>query len=153
MIPAYRHSPEKIEVAREMYASGARVEDIYAVTGLRGGTLYYHLDGGQMGARLTALPRRRIVNSHNVGEAMRPHASLTGLANRLQRTAARAVREIELRLTDPAQDPVHARTTSRPWAPSRACCAILSPSPPARRRRARPSWECTAPRLCLLRLR
>ena len=92
------HPAETIAQARQMYAEGARVEDICALTGMAVGTLYYHLDGGALrGPRPPSVPRRRIVIGRRMGESRPRHA----VSVQLWRTAARAARDIERRLADP----------------------------------------------------
>ena len=97
------HSPEKIEQARAMYARGARVKDICAATGLGVGSLYDCLDGGSPDSRgMDRLPRRRLVVYGPLAPAT---GRRSGFTARLKRTALRQARDLERRLSDPAQDP------------------------------------------------
>lgn len=100
-----KFSAAVIARARAMYAQGATVADIRALTGMGAGTLYFWLDGGSGEGEetLPPIPRRR---EAVLGQRRKAVAGARpSLIARLWRTAERQVAEIETRLGAAGGDP------------------------------------------------
>ncbi len=101
---AFRHSPETIAKARQMYADGVAVARICADCEMSSGRLYYWLDGGPpTGERhLEPIARRDPGGRRTTKGPIVRRRRLTGdrvaLVARLWRTAEAQVRDIEDRL-------------------------------------------------------
>lgn len=97
---------EIITAARQMYADRVPVADIRAALKISKEILYHCVDGGceNWPVRLPPLPRRR-EGAARTKKRPRLRGERKSIIRRVWRTAEAQVREIELRLAQPASEP------------------------------------------------